>query len=442
VQLALDYRFDAAAPDDGVTINLPLALVPQLEQGELDWTIPAWQERKLAALLYELPRSIRRELGAIPELAGVLAVSLVPFSGPFLPALARAILELTSVDIPEEAFRLNAIADYLRLNCRIISEQGRILAESRDAAALLQQYGDKARTVVRSAAAPSAWERVGMTSWQCGELPPFVMREVLGATVRGYPALVDRGKAVDLSLLESQATADTAHRAGVCRLLLIAASSQFSVLVKRIPAPFIRGPGLLVTAAERAAFNDLVLLRVIEGAFDLGAGGTLPRNRAAFEQLLAGGLPRIGSVFESVTNVVGSIATECDKTFRAVQNASKHPSGTVATADIRLQLEQLLSLFTRAPLQQLQHYPRYLRAAQIRLERAVVDPRKDAGKAEPLTPLLKSLREKAAALQDPPSLDRALLAVEELRVSVFAPELKSPLPVTLATVTQAVAAVR
>ena len=444
VRLELGYRFDPTLPDDGVTINVPLALVPQLEQGELDWTIPAWQERKLAALLYELPRPIRRELGAIPDLSVSLAARLVPFSGPFVPALARAILELTRVDVPAEAFRLDAIADYLRLNCRIVSEQGRMLAESRNVATLLQQYGDKARAVVRAASAPSAWERIGMTSWACGELPPFVMREILGVAVRGYPALIDRGRSVDLALLESEPMAETAHLAGVRRLILLAASRQISVLAKRVPAPLTRRPGLLVSAAERAAFHELVFLRVVEGAFELGAGSTLPRNPADFESLLALGLPRIGSVFEAITRVIAIVAAEHDKTLRAVHNASKHPSGAVVTADIRSQLEQLFSLelLTRVPLQQLQHYPRYLRAAQVRLERAVVDPRKDASKAEPLTPLWRALQEKAETVQDQASFDRALSALEELRVSLFAPELKSAQAVTLASVAKAIAAVR
>jgi ATP-dependent helicase HrpA len=130
--------------------------------------------------------------------------------------------------------------------------------------------------------------------------------------------------------------------------------------------------------------------------------------------------------------------------LRAVQNASKHPSGALVTADIRSQLEQLFSvqLLTRVPLQQLQHYPRYLRAAQIRLERAVVDPRKDASKAEPLTPLWKTLLGKAGTVQDQASFDRALSALEELRVSLFAPELRAAQSVTTASVAQTIACVR
>jgi ATP-dependent helicase HrpA len=444
VCLTLDYRFDPTLPDDGVTINVPIALVPQLEQGVFDWTIPAWQERKLAALLYELPRPLRRELGAIPDLVVSLAACLVPFSGPFLPALVHAILELTGVDVPEAAFRLDAIADYLRLNCRIVGERGRMLAESRNVAALLEQYGDKARVVVRGATVPSAWGRVGMTSWACGELPPFVMRDILGMMVRGYPALLDRGRTVDLVLLESEAMANTEHRAGVRRLLLLAASTQISVLTKRIPAPITHRPGLLASAAERVAFQELVLSRVIEEAFELRPGSKLPRNQAEFDRLLAVGLPRIGSVFEAITSVIVIVAAEHDKTLRAVQNASKHPSGALVTADIRSQLEQLFSvqLLTRVPLQQLQHYPRYLRAAQIRLERAVVDPRKDASKAEPLTPLWKTLLGKAGTVQDQASFDRALSALEELRVSLFAPELRAAQSVTTASVAQTIACVR
>jgi len=444
VELGLSYRFDPSLPDDGVTINVPLALVPQLEDGELDWTIPAWQETKLSALLYALPRAIRRDFPAIPELAAALAARLVPFSEPLLPALTRAILDITGAVVPSEAIRPDSVADYLRLNCRIIGEQGRVLAESRNVEALLQQYGDKARAAVRAAATPPAWERSGMTSWACSELPPFITREILGVAMRGYPALLDRGKSVDLALLESEAIAESEHRAGVRRLLLLAASSQVSVLAKRVPAPFTRRKGLAVSASERAAFGDLVLSRVIEEAFELRPAASIPRSKVQFERLLALGLPRIGAVFEAVTRIFSNVATEHDKLLAATQNASKHPSGAVVTADIHLQLEQLFSpvLLTRIALQRLQHYPRYLQAAQIRLQRAVIDPRKDAAKAEPLLPLCKALRGKAGTTQDQPSFDQALWVLEELRVSLFAPELKSAQAASLAAAAQAVACVR
>ena len=102
--LPVTYQFDPSADDDGITLTVPLVLLPQLDPGELDWTIPGWHAEKIAALLYELPRALRRELGdgEIPEIARTLAPQLTPFDGPMIPALARAVAELTGARVDDD----------------------------------------------------------------------------------------------------------------------------------------------------------------------------------------------------------------------------------------------------------------------------------------------------------------------------------------------------
>ncbi len=99
---------------------MPLPFLPQLARGELDWTIPAWHRAKIAALLAELPRALRRELGPIPELSAKLAQHLSRRDGPLVEALSGALFELLGVDAPAEAFRIDAIPAYLRFNCRLV----------------------------------------------------------------------------------------------------------------------------------------------------------------------------------------------------------------------------------------------------------------------------------------------------------------------------------
>src|SRR5450432_3361070 len=113
VEIPLSYRFDPSAEDDGITLSLPLPLLLQLQSGELDWTIPGWHEQKITALLSELPRALRRDLGSIPDLAAALARKLVPFQSPMLPALSRAVSQAAGLEVPEEAFRLDAVPPYM-----------------------------------------------------------------------------------------------------------------------------------------------------------------------------------------------------------------------------------------------------------------------------------------------------------------------------------------
>lgn len=444
VPLPASYRFDPSADDDGVTLTVPLAFLPQLARGELSWTIPAWHQAKIAALLEELPRALRRELGPLPPLAAKLAQHLSKREGPMLEALSRALFELSGADVEASAFRADAIPAYLRFNCRIVGERGQLIAQGRDVPALLEQHAARARDAVRQAPREAQWERSELSSWEVGELPSFVTRTVLGAELRSYPALVDRQRSVALSLFETPEAADDAHLGGVRRLLLLAATRPLAALGKRAPLPFSRRLGLPAPRAEVDAFRELVLARVVSDAFGLHPGAALPRTKPAFEQLLAAGLPRLTPVFELTTRLFGLAGAEVDKTLRALESAAKQPSGVAVAADLRAQLELLLAPDTlqHAELGRLEHYPRYLRAAQARLTRAIHDPRKDASKAEPFTPIWQAFLAKRASLRDQPAARRFHFVLEELRVSLFAPELKPAQSVSVAAATQALAALR
>jgi ATP-dependent helicase HrpA len=440
----LSYRFDPSADDDGVTLTVPLAFLPQLGRGELDGTIPAWHERKIAALLGELPRAMRRDLGPLPELSARLARHVRDPEGPLVEALSRALFELLGADVPAEAFRVDAIPPYLRFNCRVVGERGQLIAQGRDVQALLEQHLARAREALQRAPAPVEWERTELTTWDVGELPAFVTRQVLGTQLRFYPALVDQQRSVALRLFDSEEVALAAHRGGVGRLLHLASKSPLGALGKRAPAPFSRRLGLPAPRAEADAFRELVLSRVVREAFELVDGHELPRSKAAFERLLARGLPELGPVFEQTTRVMANAAAELDKTLRALDLASRQPSGGAAATDIRAQLDQLFAPDTllHAERQQLEQLPRYLRAAQARLTRAINDPRKDASKSEPFTPVWQAFLAKRASAREAGPARHLHFALEELRVALFAPELKPAQAMSLAAAARAVAALR
>ena len=444
VEIPVAYRFDPSAEDDGITFSLPLPLLLQLEPGELDWTIPGWHEQKITALLGELPRALRRELGSIPDLAAAVARKLVPFQGPFLPALSRVASELSGVELPEGAFRLDAVPPYMRLTCRLVGEGGRTVAQSRDVALLMRQHGADARAAFARSAPPAQWERTLITSWDFGELPEFVVRRVAGAELRAYPALVDRQKSVDLKLLESAPAADMQTRRGVRRLLALAAKSPLSAFAKQCPAPFARRAGFLASRVEIEAFRELFMARVVEEAFECSDHSPIVRSKAAFDALLSAGVPRIPLAFKRLERATVAAASELSATQRALDGASKHPSATAAGAEIRAQLELLFpdDLLATIELARLEQFPRYLRAAQARLARASNDPRKDADKLAPFAPLLNAFLGKQAAASDRAAVRALRWSFEELRVAIFAPELKPALPVTLASVQLALSALR
>lgn len=446
-EIPVTYKFDPSAEDDGITLTVPFALLPQLQSGELDWTIPAWHRKKIGAVLEELPRSIRRELGPLTELADEVAARLVPFAGPMLNALASAVADVTGVHVPLEAFRLDAIPGHLQTYCRIVGERGHVIAEGRDIGALFREHVASARDAFRRAAAPPDWERTGLSAWSFGELPAFVTRTVLGSEIRSYPGLVDRQKSVDLVLFEAPEAASRATRRGVRRLLVLAARGPLSAIAKRIPAPFTKvgsRPGLPVPRAASEAFADRVVARVVEEAFGLKENAPLPRNKSEFEALQRSGIPRLESAFERIARTVSNVSAELDKTLRALDSAAKQPSGANAVREIRAQLEQLFpeDLLETVELARLDHYPRYLRAVQTRLARAVHDPRKDAEKLSPFAAVWSQFLAKQARAQDRKTASELRWAFEELRVAIFAPELKAAAPVSISSLSSAVSGLR
>jgi len=443
-RIPVSYRFDPSVDDDGITLSVPLPLLLQLDPGELDWTIPGWHQQKITALLGELPRSLRRELGSIAELAERVAARLTPFQGPLLPALARVASAEAGVELPESAFRLEAVPPYLRLTCRIVGEGGRTVAQSRDVTELIEQHGGRAREVLRRAAPPAEWERAGLTSWDFGELPAFVVRRVFGAELRAYPALIDRGKSVDLSLLESEGAARAATRLGVRRLFALAAQKSLSVFAKQCPPPFALRSALLIPRAEIEAFRELFSTRVVEEAFGCAEGAPLPGDKASFDAQLAFGSARIAPAFKGLERAALAASAELQATLRALDGAAKHPSAKAASAEIRAQLEQLFppDLMESVPLARLEQFPRYLRAIQARLTRAISDPRKDADKLAPFAPVWAGFLARQSSISDRKSAIALRWAFEELRVAIFAPELRPAAPVSVQSLSQALAQLR
>jgi len=427
-KIPVTYRFDPSAEDDGVTFTLPLLLLPQLDPGELHWMIPGWHEQKIEAVIDELPKATRRALGSIPDLAAKLAKKLAPFEGRLVRALA------CETDVPEASFQPDAVPPYLRLYLVIVDEHGDRVAEGRDVDTLLARYGAKARAVLKTTAPPSAWEKKGLTTWDFGALPPFVTRKVGAVEVRGYPALVDRVTAVDLTLLESSAAAEASSRAGVRRLLMLGARQAVSAITPRLPTPFLGAAK--ASKDEVRAFHALLLARIVDEAFALGE---LPRDERAFEALLSAGTPRIHATFLAFEGAMKPVAAELDRTLKALSVAGQQPSGKAAIVDIRAQIEQLFppDLLATLPLARLAHYPRYLRAAQARLNRATTDPRKDIDKAAPFSPLWSAFLARRSSMKDAAAAEELRWLFEELRVAIFAPELKTPVPVSLQKVAAA-----
>lgn len=433
-KLPLRYTFEPTADNDGITVSIPLAVLPRLDPALFDWTIPAWHETKLAELFLRLPKATQRKLGNLTALAHKVSQHLVPFSEPFVPAVERAVRLETSTQLAAGELRPDLLPGYLRFTCRIVGDEGKVLAESRDADGLFRQFGASARSALAEVTS-AQWRRRDIRAWDFGDLPASVSERVLGSFVELYPALFDRETSVELDLVSSPELAHAESQRGWLRLAILTNERSLTLLEKSLPKsvePLAAAVSPIGhSSAHRERFRRLVVSRALLETLPPPAEPL--RTKAAFEAWTKRGLPLLERSLAAVLQAVNVVNIELRETREVLFRAAKQPSGAAAVRDMTQQLEQLFpdDLLLRVSLVQLAHFPRYLKGMRIRLGRALTDPRKDADKAAPLAPLWQQFLKQAPTMSHERA-NQVRWLFEELRISAFAPELKPAFPVSIA----------
>ncbi len=427
VAMPLSYRFEPGEDDDGITITVPITVLPQLDPAVMAWTIPGWHETKIRTLLESLPKSLRKAIAPIgtslDERVAELAIKLAPFRGELLPTLEKAIYELYGERVSRTAWDLRAVPSYLDFTFRIVDDKDRVLGTSRDLAELQRTLGQRAKEVWASVPRES-FEKTGLRTWDFGALPESVSITVRGRRVLAYPALVETEHAVDLRLLESPAAAATASRDGLRRLFVFALQTSFGKLETQLPGSLAKGPR-----------RELVF-RALDEAFALD--GDPPRDKAAFDARLAEGRTRLPELLAQLGRLAIEITVELGKVRTALRPLVGKPGIVKAFVDdVQSQLAHLDTpdLWRTTPAARLAHVLRYTKALLIRVQRQAVDPPKDQQKAAQVAPLWQQFVARRGQLlahgRTERELDDFAWLVEELRVQVFAPELKTAVPVSL-----------
>jgi ATP-dependent helicase HrpA len=229
LRLDLHYVFEPGSPEDGVTVDVPVAVLNRVDGDDLAWQVPGLRRELVTELLRTLPKSARRQLGPAPDRAAALLPLVRPREEPLLDGLARAIRQSTGVLVAHGEWDVARVPPHLRPTFRVHDEQGRVLEEGKDLEALRRRFAPRTEKAIASAA--SGLERTGLTSWTLGTLP----RTVEVGAVRGYPALVDEGTTVGVRVLGSVDAQTAAHARGTRRLLLLSLPSPLKAVVGRMP---------------------------------------------------------------------------------------------------------------------------------------------------------------------------------------------------------------
>ena len=466
------YLHEPGDARDGVTVTVPLFVLNQVSEDRCEWLVPGLLKDKIQALLKSLPQRPRSRFVPLPESATRLAAELSApelfGAGSLTDVLLKKARDETSLDIKRTDFKHEMLSPHLFMNLCVVDEHGRQLGMGRNLGALKGELGAKARgafqalaqlkvavpaaapaaspanhaasnapanavSATRASAAPAKAAPKPLTpqrytAWTFGELPELMEISKGGQTLIGFPALVDVQDAVTIEVFDEPDVATSKNRAGLRRLFALQIKDALKYLEKNIP-----DLQKMAVAYMPLGTADELKTQIIDVALDRAfLLDPLPNDEQTFKRRIEEGRGRLTLIANEVARLAGTILLEFGAATRKIKDTKNAPD---ATADCTAQLQRLMpkNFMAATPWPQLQHYARYLKAITLRLDKYRADPARDAQRLAELKPqeqrYWRLVAERKGA-QDARMLEFRWL-LEELRVSFFAQELRTPQPVSI-----------
>jgi ATP-dependent helicase HrpA len=439
--LPMIYRYEPGHPADGITVSVPLAGLNQLRTEAFEWLIPGWLEEKILALIRSLPKSLRTNFIPAPEYAASAMNTLKPGDGPLHEAMAVYLGKVSGVDVRPGSFDPASLPAHLLMRFEVLDEAGKVIAAGRDLAEIRRELGVRAQANLGKLI-DSPWNRDNVTAWDFGDLPERVEIQQHGMTLHAYPALVDQGNTVGLRLFESPEAAAVAHRAGVRRLFILQLGPDVKNLARHVRN--LEEASVMYTTVQHsppaeagspAELRDDVLTAAADRAL-FSEGGEI-RTREAFVDRAQSGWKKLLLAANEITQIALDMLRELAEVTKLME-LGYAPAWRDAFVDIRRQLQLALprGFVIKTPSHWLPHLPRFVRAIRVRLEKL-----RDSGLNRDLAGLVQigpmfqqylerqSEHERAGVVD--PELEKYRWMLEELRVSLFAQELKTSIPISV-----------
>ena len=427
----LSYAFEPGSETDGVTVDIPLSRLNQVNAAEFSWQVPGLRTELVTEMIRSLPKALRRDLVPAPDVAREVVGRLGAPSGDLRDAVARELRSLRGVSVPRDAWDLSKLPRHLRITVRV-TDGDRVLAEGKDVAELQRELRPRLRAVLSRAA--TGITRSGLTSWNFGALPR-VFRE---GTVVAYPALADAGATVDVRLFETEDAARAAMWAGTRRLILLGAPSPVKSIADGLSTQAKLALSHNPHGGVAAMFADCV-----DCAADylMAEAGGPAWDREGFERLSA-------AVRSGLHEVTAAVVTQVESALRLVHAVSARlddsSAGALqpAVADMRAQMSGLIypGFVTATGYRRLPHLTRYLRGMERRLDKLPENPARDAASMAVVQRAEQAYQQAVAdlpaaqrgvrALRDNADVTDVRWMLEELRVSLFAQTLGTQAPVS------------
>jgi ATP-dependent RNA helicase HrpA len=438
LELKLRYAFDPGSPTDGVTVEIPIAVLNRVDADDFAWQVPGLRLELVTELIRTLPKQLRRLLVPAPDHARDALAHLLPREEPLFDALERELGRQAGVPLPRNAWQLDRLPAHLRMTFRVLDGRGQMLAEGKDLDGLRRRLRPRQRESLAQAAA--GLERTGLRTWPAhlpdGVLPRTFSRTVGTQTLAGFPALVDEGPpdrpGVAVRVLPTEA--DQAHAVvlGTRRLLLLNLASPARAVLGRLDNQAKLALASAPHPSPSALFDDCMAAAV--DALVEEAGGPA-WSAGAYAELLATVRSRLEAEVTRVVTLVARVlaaAADADRRLRGTTSLVLLP----ALTDVRAQVSHLVypGFVAATGVPRLPDVVRYLRAATVRLDALPEHPERDRQLMWRLELVQQSYDAALAALPPGrapgPELAGVRWMIEELRVSFFAQQLGTAYPVS------------
>jgi ATP-dependent helicase HrpA len=439
--LALTYHFEPGSPRDGVTLTVPVVALNQVEAVRTEWLVRGMLKEKVHLLLKSLPQKLRRHLVPVPEYAAgfVERIGERVAATPLVDALIADIRAERSLVAQPADFKLETLPAHLLMNFKVVDEHGRQLGMGRNLAQLRAELGAQAQKNFQQLAHKDAEVAEGLadeiTDWDFGELPELLEIRRGGQSLVGYPALVDHGAYCSVEVFDEPGEALGQHREGLRRLFRLQLKEQVRYLEKSLSTlqtTQIQAATVPTLAHAWDGFEDL-RDQVVTAALDRTClSEPWPKDRAGFVARKDEARGRLTLIAQEIARLLATIVQEVAPIARRL-NGLKAFAAVVA--DVEQQLGRLFArrFIVATPAGSLAQYPRYLKAIAARLDKLKTDPGRDAARMSEVatlqTPYLRELAARKGVADA--RLDEFRWLLEELRVSLFAQELRTPMPVSV-----------
>jgi ATP-dependent helicase HrpA len=450
VRYALKYRFEPGHPFDGVTMTVPLHLLNQVDERRCEWLVPGLLRDKVTHLIKDLPKGLRKHFVPVPQVVTGVLGSIEADAVPLTQILSEALQRQTGIEVPKDAWNTNDIPAHLSMNFRVVDDHGAEVAAGRDLPALRLQLGVKARRQFTETAR-SSFERQGVTTWDFGELPEQVEFARAGQKLIGYPAIVDEGKSVSLCLLDTEQEAEAATHRGLRRLFQLAAAEQVRYLGRNLRGlqemalkytllAEIDGTRPHDKASAIDKLQEELVTAICDRAFFVEEDRI--RDKTAFDSRVVKARTRLVDVANEVCGLVNEILAEYYSLRPRIQQPGAQAWQRLMN-DIKAQLKALLpsGFIVAMPYARLKNYPRYLKAIDVRISKFPSNPARDAQWQDTIANWWRAWSQRldvdrARGVRNP-KLEEFRWMLEELRVSLWAQQLKTPYPVSFKRVEKA-----